>query len=344
MPLWMSEKASRMAEDDEADVEVDDLGILPDRPKMRPIHMIARAVCIEPLAGSIGIGFGDIEADFNRAANTLINQAIDAATLSNAGGFIISSLVQFEEKFSYRPGKMNRLKAGISGEELSKNIFPLRPPPANPQMVELAQKVYEWGQSAIQAPDVLSGESGKSGETFRGIATRVEQATKQLSVSTRNYATSCLTPTLRNNARLNAIFMPESQFVSVNDHVLGKASRFEVGRAMYRRNYRVSIAADLKFSSEAQRISEADQLIELGLKYPPLGQDLAYMHGAYKRALEARGKHDMVPTLGEAPPLPKTPFAIMPAVPQQPGGPLPTGQPTQPNGPSGPAPEGPPQQ
>ncbi|MEE8384516.1 MAG: hypothetical protein V3S01_01180, partial [Dehalococcoidia bacterium] len=139
----------------------------PPKARMEPIHMFAHGVCIEPLTGSLGLGFGHIQADFNRAANTFVSQFTDAATLSNSKGIITSSLVTWKRPFTVSPGAVN-IAQGVNGQELRNNIMPMEYGPANPQLMDMVDKMYEWGQSSIQAPAVLSGESGKSGETFRG--------------------------------------------------------------------------------------------------------------------------------------------------------------------------------
>lgn len=318
----------------------------PTPPTMRPIHMFTHGVCIEPLAGNLGMGFGNIQADFNRAANTALNQFTDAATLANSRGLITSNLVKFRDGFSYRPGMLNVVD-GVSGEELKRNIMPLEFGPASPQLMEVVNKMYEWGQSSVQAPEVLSGEAGKSGETFRGISARIEQATKQLSVSTRKYAEGPLKRVLQCNARLNAIFMPESQFVAINNHKLGSVETISVGRDLYRRDYKVAIKADLKFTGDAQRIADAEQMLSMLMSNPMLQQNVGIMQRALRKVFEARDQHDMVAYLGPQLPPPVTPLGL--AAPPQPpapegGAPGQEGQPPQGNGPAGPAPEGPPQQ
>src|SRR6185436_8615525 len=121
----------------------------------------------------------------NRAANIALSQFTDSATLANIWS-IITTDIEFEDEFEISPGHHNKA-IGVSAEQLHKSIYELKPSQANPQLMDLVSFMTEFGQSAAQAPQVLSGEPGKSGETYRGIATRIEQATKQLSESTRGY-------------------------------------------------------------------------------------------------------------------------------------------------------------
>jgi hypothetical protein len=182
---------------------------------------------------------------------------------------------------------------------------------------------------------VLSGESGKSGETYRGIAARIEQATKQLSVSAGKYA-RFLNNVVRNNARLNAVFLPDNELVQMTDMETNRVVAETVGRRLYERNFRIRFTSDLKFSSQAQRISEADEVLQMPAVVPQLQTNTAFMYEATKKALIARERADMLPTLGPPPPPPETPFGAPPPMPPGPPGP-----PPPPGGGQG-APEGPP--
>lgn len=314
----------------------------PEPPLMQPVRMFAHGVCIEPIAGNLGFGFGHIQADFNRAANTMFNQFIDAATLNNAKGWITSNLVEFKRPFDLSPGGIN-IAEGVTGGELKNNIIPMEPGAASPQLMEGVQMLYQWGQSSIQSPNVLSGEPGKSGETFRGISARIEQATKQLSVATRKYASPFLVQILKNNARLNSHFLDDEEFFMVNEYLLNKDTgiyqrvpqRMRVGREMYRRNYDVEIHADLKYATDAAKISDADQLVMQAMQIPQLQMNPAFVYAALKKALEARDQFDMIEKLGPEPPVPQVPMGMPPQGPQE--------GPAGPSGPGGPAPTGPPQ-
>jgi hypothetical protein len=311
--------------------------IAPEPMRKVPTHMFTHIVCIENLYGTTGLSFGRIQADFNKGANTAMNQFVDAATLGNCWTFLVSGdfAPKGKDGVEFKPGKFNRIE-GLSGDDIRKSIMELKPEPANPQLLQLVDKLFAYGQSSIQAPNVLSGEPGKSGETYRGISTRIDQATKQLSVSTKNFADG-LNNVIRNNARLNAIFLPEQELVSMTDTMEGRIVAQTVGRKMYERNYRIKFTSDFKFSSQAQRISEADEILQMPAAVPPLQQNMAFLWEAVKGSLIARGRADLVKFLGPPPPPPETPFGIPP--PPPPGMEPPPGAPPGPPG-GEPPPEG----
>lgn len=288
MPAWMEDELSQATE-----------------PKKVPIRMWTHAVCLEPLTGVYGLSYGRMQADHNKAANTLLSQFIDAATLGNCFTFMTTDTVDFKDGLQLIPGKQNKV-SGVTAGELKESILPFKPSQGNPQMVELVQNISQMAQSSVQAPNVLSGEPGKSGETFRGLSARIEQATKQLSVATRKFAWEWLEPVLRNNAWLNSVFLPDIELVALVDDRQDLLSQQKVTRDMYRRNYQVAIRADLRFSSQAQQIAEADELVGM-TQIPYLQSNGAFIYDTLKGALEARGRPDLIESLGPRPPNPQMP-------------------------------------
>jgi hypothetical protein len=305
-----------------------DLEEMPEPARRVPTRMFTHFVCIEPMVGTLGLGFGNIQADLNRAANTMMNQTIDAATYANVWSMIVSDQLQFSETVEFRPGAIIKVK-GLTGPEIKDNIMELRPGQANPQLMQLTDKVVAWGQSSMTAPAVLSGEPGKSGETFRGINTRVEQANKQISVSTRKFADS-LENVAKANAALNRVYLSDQEFISVAMASGEPVQQMTVSRKMYERNYRFTITADLRFSSKSQRVQEADELLTLIKSIPQLAADVPFVYQVAKKCLAARDLYDLIPWLGTAPTQPpQTMFGIPPPAPPQPQQPQQNGQPQQ---------------
>jgi hypothetical protein len=308
----------------------------PSRIRRVPIRMFAHTVCIEQLEGSMGASYGRMQADFNRAANVALSQFTDSATLANAWGLVTTGEVEFERKFSFGPGKVNKVR-GVSGTELKNNIMEMKPDPANPQLLQVVDKMYGYGQSSMQSPSVLSGEPGKSGETYRGISSRIEQATKQLGSITQRFSTA-VKQVLINNAKLNSIFLDDEEMITLVDYRIAQLRTIKVGRDLYKRNYSVEFHSDLRFASEAQRISEADELVMLPQSVPQLQNNIPFIYAALKKALEARNRHDMVALLGPQPEPPTTPLGLPPPMPPPPPGMMPPGG--DPNAPPGNAPPG----
>lgn len=321
----------------------------PDPVRVEPIENFSHGVCIENLDGSLGLGIGLLLEEFNKAANTAASQFTDAATFANVPTLLMPMAVEMEpgdRRLSL--GEVNRI-SGISAEQVQNAIKVVQFPPANGQLLEVVKLMMEGADGVSSAPDVLSGEPGKSNETYRGIATRVEQATKQLTVLAQNYL-EMLSNVLRNNARLNAVFMDETEVKSVIDPRTLEVQELKLDRSLYLEDYEVLFTADTRFGGRAAKIAEADQILGMVTSLPPpLSMQLfppSFLYEAAVRALKARGVHDMVRYLGPRPPTPTQlpgpppgPPGAGPPGPPGPGGP----PPSPPRPPGAPGPGGPPQ-
>lgn len=303
-----------------------DPNAVPRDPEFKPIRMFAHGVNIEPIQGVLGLGTGSIHAAQNKAANIALSMFIDQGTLANFKNFLVKGDVRFPEKFSLKPGGVIKVEGAT---DLLKDVVPLDFGEANPQMIQLIEMLVRFGNTVSNTPEVLSGESGKSGETAQGLSARIEQATKMLSVPTGKYA-DFLSQVLENNAALNAIFLEDVEFFSVNNHdpSLGPMGRqnFSVGRDLYDRPYDVEISADLKFTSTQQRISEADALVQLPNAVPAIQPNFAFLHSVLSKSLEARNRYDLVSQLGAPPPPPEM-FGAPTSPPAPPPGMMPPGAP-----------------
>lgn len=319
-----------------------------------PIRMFAHGVNIEPIQGILGLGMGAILAPQNKAANIALSMFTDQGTLHNMKNLLYSGNVRFPggDKLALEPGKLHKVEGVV---DLAKEVMPLDFGEGNAQLVQLVEMLVGFANRVSNTPEVLAGEAGKSGETAQGISARIEQATKMLSVPTSKYA-DFLSQVLENNAALNAIFLDDAEFFSVNNHdpSLGQMGRqvMSVGRELYDRPYDVEISADLKFTSTSQRISEADALVQLPNAVPELQGNFAFKQSVISKSLEARNRYDLMGLIGQPPPppqfygMPTSPPAPAPGMAPPPGAPPPGGPPQggPPANDNGKPPQAPPQQ
>ncbi len=319
-----------------------------------PVEMFSHGVCIDNPEGILGLSLGTMLAKMNEIVDASLNAYFDAAMLSNVWSLIVPEMLDLgSSSVAVTPGKIFKAKGNVA-EKLKDQIIELRAGPPTEGLFNFARYFTETADSAAAAPGVLSGEPGKSGETFRGLATRREQATKQLSAAGIRFI-AFLDNIIKNNAKLNAVFMDEDEILQVGDHfadirehTMGPdgqpLAQLHIGRELYRRNYSVTFTADVRFASQTQRISEADEVLGMVTQIPALQGNFALQYAAVAKAFRARGQQDLIPMLGPAPDPPEvamgTPPPMMPGMmpPGMPGaGPPPPGGPPPPNG-AGPEP------
>lgn len=275
-------------------------GSEPEPVQRDPVHLFAHGVCIESLVANLGLSYGRIQADHNRAANVVFNQYIDAAWMNNINSIIVAGGVEFTEGLKIAPGRVNTA-VGTTPDNLKNAIMPINAGQPSAGMMEAVKLMTEISQSSIQAPNVLSGESGKSGEPYKGTAARIEQATKQLSVVTSKYANEFVVQVLRNNAYLNSVHLPDEELVQISDPRTQKTMPLKIGKELYRRSYNVSIRSDLRFVPQSDKVMEADALVQMSVKIPYLQGNLGFAYYAIKKSLEARGLTQFVEHLGSPP-------------------------------------------
>lgn len=343
----------------------DETGAFAPEPARRvPVEMFSHGRCAYNPGGMLGLSYGDILATFNTFVDEALNRFYDAATLNNVWSIILGSGLDLttglggSKSIALRPGTIFKAQ-GTGSDDLQKSVKELRPAPPSTALMEIVRYADEGADAAVAAPGILSGEPGKSGEAYRGAALRNENAKKQLTSAGSKFL-QFLEQILRNNARLNWMFGKDEEIVQVNNHLadyrkftLTKPTvdeqgnevgggeplqQLSISRDMYRRNYDVSFTADVRFTSQAQKIAEADEVLAMVNQVfppPPIESGLpdpmaAIRYAAVAEVLRARGKQDLIPLLGPAPQMPPVPMGTPIVPPPAPPGAAPVGPDGQP--------------
>jgi hypothetical protein len=290
----------------------------PEPPRKEPIYMFSHGVCIEPVLGNMGIGLGRIDGQLNIATNTVWSMFFDASALGNGKTFITASNVDFQGPFRIGPGVINKAK-NVMPSDLQNAFLPLEFGAANPQLIEAADRMMAFGEQALGTTELLAGAPGKSGETARGFQGRVEQATAMIKVPTMSFADFAV-QVMQNNCKLNAIFAGEEEIFYVNryneDLQVAGSQMVKAARSMYDNPYDIELVSDLQFRSRAQKVSEADEIVQLPNAMPDLAYNYAFKYHAIRESLKARGFYKIARTLlGPPPPLPQNTFGLPPGTP-----------------------------
>lgn len=290
----------------------------PEPPRKDPVYMFSHGVCLEPILGNLGIGLGRIDGQLNIATNTVYSMFLDASALGNGKTFITASNVDFASPFRIGPGVINKAK-NIMPSDLQNGIMPLDFGSANPQLIEAADRFMQFGEQSMGTSEILSGEPGKSGETARGFQGRAEQANAMMRVPTMALADFAI-QVMKNNCKLNAVFCSEEEIFYVNryneDLQVAGSQMVKAAREMYDNEYEIELVSDLQFRSRAQKVSEADEIVQLPNAMPDLAYNYAFKYHAIRESLKARGFHKIARTLlGPPPPLPQNTFGLPPGTP-----------------------------
>lgn len=125
--------------------------------------------------GFYGMGFGSLLMSTNASINTLLNQLIDAGTLSNRqSGFLGRGL-------KLGRGKAVQLKSGewkpvdVTGDDLRKNVFPMPVREPSSVLFQLLGLLIEAGKELAGMTEILAGNSPGANVPAESVLALIEQ-------------------------------------------------------------------------------------------------------------------------------------------------------------------------
>lgn len=250
-----------------------------------------------PDGGFYDMGFGSLLSSTTHSVDTLINQLIDAGTLSNTAGFFFGKGVKIKGgQYLFKP--FGGIPVDSTGDDLNKNIMPI--PVRKPEgvLLELLKFLVGYGERICGATDLNVGitpDQNTPAETSRAAG---EAGMKVLAaVFQRAWRSEC--DEFRILYRLNRTYLDEMP-----------PNPFQLTRAHYLMDpVGCRPAADPTISSDATRIQQANGVMTLAGN-PAVGID---PWQAGRRALEAMKISDIdtlqpqrgAPNAPQPPPNPK---------------------------------------
>jgi len=168
-----------------------------------------------PDGGFYSIGFGRLLGPLNEAANTIINQLVDAGSLSNLqAGFIGKGLriKMGEAKFS--PGEWKAVNA--TGDDIKKQIFPLPVREPSAVLMNLLQLLLTSGKELASVAEIFVGKMpGQNTPATTTMAT-IEQGMKVFTAVYKRIYRS-LAKEFQKLYVLNREYMNPEEYVDVLD-------------------------------------------------------------------------------------------------------------------------------
>lgn len=241
-------------------------------------------------------GFGQLLGPLNAAANTIMNQLIDAGTLANMpGGFLGRGMRLRGGQIELSPGKWQHIP--VQGDDIRKNVFPLPYKEPSSVLFQLLGLVLESGERLSSVNDMMLGENPGQNQPYATSVMVLEQGLKVFSgIYRRIYR--ALTKEYKKLYELNKLYLDQDKsFALVGDESLHKA---------YISDYLtpdidIVPGADPNIVSEAHRIMRANSLLQKMASGLPLN-----VEQVTKAVLEAEG-HDNIEELMQPNPPQKDP-------------------------------------
>jgi chaperonin GroES len=252
----------------------------------------------DPASGVYGLGLGLLLGPINEAANTLINQLIDAGTLSvMPSGFLAKGVRTKDGETRIGPGEWKHINT--IADDLRKGVFPLPSKEPSTVLFQLLGLLLEAGQRLGTVSDLMAGESPGQNQPFSTTQEVLRQGMQVFSSIHKRIHRS-LKKEFRKLYNLNKVHLTgEKYFVVIDVAQQGDAESNMVSETDFRGDDTDVIpGSDPIYSSQMERMARAQYygaLLPTGLINPQV---------AVRRMLEAQDEENIAELMELPPPQP----------------------------------------
>ena len=227
-----------------------------------------------PDGGFYDVGFGHLLGPLNESANTIINQLLDAGTLSNLqSGFIGKGLRMKMGEQRFQPGEWKAVNA--TGDDIKKQIFPLPVNQPSKVLFELLGLIIESSEKLASVAEIFVGKMPGQNTPATTTMASIEQGMKLFTAIYKRVYRS-LTKEFKKLFRLNGLYQEN---LDKAQHVLDQPITVEDYDP---KAYDVCPTADPTAVSSTQKLLKAEGLMQV----LPLGT--VNIQEVTKRILEAQ--------------------------------------------------------
>lgn len=169
----------------------------------------------DPSGGSRGIGWGQLLKPVNESVNTIINQLLDAGTMNNVGGGLISKELKLPAgEVRQGIGQWHRVNA--MGMQIANAVYPWPTREPSQVLYTLLALLIDWGQRVSAVSDGMTGQSPPSNVPASTTLAMLEQGQKVFQgIYKRIYR--ALERELKKIKKLNALYMDDKEYFTVLD-------------------------------------------------------------------------------------------------------------------------------
>lgn len=223
--------------------------------KIEPIQYYTKFSFIpNPDGGFYDIGFGLLLSPLNESVNTLINQLIDAGTLSNLqGGFLGKGLKLKMGESRWAPGEWKTVQT--TADDLRKQIVPLPAKEPSNVLFQLMGTLVTSGKELASVAEIFVGKMpGQNTPATTTMAT-IEQGMKVFTAVYKRVYRS-LKSEFKKLFELNRIYLDPNKYQTVLDDQIDPTDFDNT-------SYDVCPGADPNTATQTEKLMKAQGLLEL---------------------------------------------------------------------------------
>ncbi len=229
--------------------------------KIEPIQYYTKFGFIPNPDGSFyDIGFGMLLGPINEAVNTLINQLIDAGTLSTLqSGFLGKGLRLKMGEQRFQPGEWKPVNA--TGDDLKKQIVPLPAKDPSSVLFQLMGSMITSGKELASVAEIFVGKMPGQNTPATTTMASIEQGMKVFTAVYKRLYRS-LEQEFKKLFDLNATYLNPETYQAVTGIETGPED-FRPQGADQKYVYRICPGADPTAVSQTEKLMKAQGLMEL---------------------------------------------------------------------------------
>lgn len=223
--------------------------------KIEPIQYYTKYEFVPNPDGSFyGIGFGTLLGPLNQSINTIINQLVDAGTLSNLQtGFIGKGLRLRMGETRFQPGEWKVVNS--TGDDLKKQIVPMPAKEPSNVLFELMNSLVSSGKELASVAEIFVGKMPGQNTPATTTMASIEQGMKVFTaVYKRVYR--AMAEEFAKLYRLNKLYLNPQTYVDVVDMEVGPED-FDL------KTNRIFPGADPTAVSQTEKLLKAQGLAEM---------------------------------------------------------------------------------
>jgi len=256
-----------------------------------------------PDGGFYDMGFGSLLTPINESVNTLINQLIDAGTLSiRQGGFIGRGARLKGGALKFKMGEF--IKIDSTGDDLRKNIFQMPFKEPSGTLFTLLNYLVEYGERLSSVSDMMVGKTPGQNTPATTAMAALEEGMKVITAIYQRVYRS-LKEEYQKRYLLNKEYLDPMEYYIISDDEKAIKQEDYLGDPTD-----ISPTADPNMSSDTQRLSRMEVIMQRSQMVQ--GYNVPLVEKRFLQLLNVEGVEEIFPMTPEAlqpPPNPEAELA-----------------------------------
>lgn len=230
--------------------------------------------------GFYGLGLGHSIGDLNAAANIMLRQTMDAATLANDGnmsGFVSERLGLEGDEIRMVLGRLRKIPDTVG--DLQNSIWTGQFPGPNAALIQLMEAIDERAQRLGAVTEATTGTLEKVVQPTT-LLSQIEQALEQFSSVQMRLANSL-------GEELQKIYKINQKYLPLVDYFVVNGAPDAITRADYKEDMLIQPVFDPKYATQSQKVARAQAELQATMENPVNQARPEVIDEAFRRYLKA---------------------------------------------------------